>query len=166
MSRLILLLFGGWLMVNTALAEVYKWTDSKGRIVYGDQPPPNAQATLVRDKISVVPATENSSASLKPKQDSATGVQASQDSSKIEAQAKRQRMIDRCNAQRGIDCEEEVDAQLDSRAQSTQQSEVYRVWIPRHPPRPAPPPKPPIKTDNNDLNLPKAAAGAWKAEPR
>lgn len=166
MSRLILLLFGSGLMVNTALAEVYKWTDSKGRTVYGDQPPPNAQTTLVRDKISVVPATENAPPSPKPKQDSAPSAQASQDSNKTEAQAKRQRMIDRCKAQRGINCEEEVDAQLDSRAQDTQPTELYRVWIPRHPPRPAPRPKPPVKTDNIELNLPKAAAGAWKAEPR
>lgn len=38
----------GSLMVAAAHAQVYQWRDGSGRMVYGDQPPPGVNASVVR----------------------------------------------------------------------------------------------------------------------
>jgi Domain of unknown function (DUF4124) len=65
-----------WLAAALALcaqAEVYKWTDEKGQVHYGEEPPPNANTTTLK-----TPAPGPTSSDLpkkvdKPKEVAATG---------------------------------------------------------------------------------------------
>ena len=36
------------MVAGTAVAQVYKWTDKDGKVVYGDRPPPEAQSSNVK----------------------------------------------------------------------------------------------------------------------
>lgn len=38
----------GFLLIANAHAQVYQWRDGGGRLVYGDQPPPGVEATVLR----------------------------------------------------------------------------------------------------------------------
>ena len=40
------------LVAVNAAAEVYRWTDEKGRVVYGNEPPADAKKTVVEDRIN------------------------------------------------------------------------------------------------------------------
>jgi glutaredoxin len=40
------------LVAANAAAQVYRWTDEKGRVVYGNEPPSGAKADVVRDRIN------------------------------------------------------------------------------------------------------------------
>lgn len=42
----------GALLAASAHAQVYQWRDGSGRLVYGDQPPPGVNATVVRGNVS------------------------------------------------------------------------------------------------------------------
>lgn len=48
MRKLCFAVLIGGLMVAAAHAQVYQWRDGSGRLVYGDQPPPGVNATIVR----------------------------------------------------------------------------------------------------------------------
>jgi glutaredoxin len=39
------------LLAGSAGAQVYRWTDENGRVMYGNQPPANAQAKVVQERI-------------------------------------------------------------------------------------------------------------------
>jgi len=45
--RIILILIASLALAPAAIAEVYKWVDSNGKVHYGDTPPANARATPV-----------------------------------------------------------------------------------------------------------------------
>lgn len=47
MSRLLLLAL--WLPI-AAQAQIYKWVDEKGRVQYGERPPPGAKASTLRQE--------------------------------------------------------------------------------------------------------------------
>lgn len=48
MRKLCLALLFGTLLATSAHAQVFQWRDDSGRLVYGDQPPPGVEATVVR----------------------------------------------------------------------------------------------------------------------
>ena len=57
MMRLLLALLALLVAANAA-AQVYRWTDEKGRVMYGNQAPSSAQATVVQDRIQSYSAPE------------------------------------------------------------------------------------------------------------
>lgn len=48
MRKLCFAILFGTLLVTSAHAQVFQWRDDSGRLVYGDQPPPGVDATVVR----------------------------------------------------------------------------------------------------------------------
>lgn len=48
MRKLCLAILFGTLLATSAHAQVFQWRDDSGRLVYGDQPPPGVDATVVR----------------------------------------------------------------------------------------------------------------------
>ena len=40
------------LVAANAAGQVYRWTDEKGRVVYGNEPPPSAKAKVVQERIN------------------------------------------------------------------------------------------------------------------
>src|SRR2546425_6652114 len=40
------------LLAANAAGQVYRWTDEKGRVVYGNEPPASAKASMVQDRIN------------------------------------------------------------------------------------------------------------------
>ena len=40
------------LIAANAAAQVYRWTDEKGHVVYGNEPPASAKTTVVQDRIN------------------------------------------------------------------------------------------------------------------
>jgi hypothetical protein len=116
----------------SASAEVYKWIDADGKIQYGDAPPKNVKATVVSGGVTVVPAIvipqaqsgpnavpegkaidegARGNAGRKP-DDNAAQVNALADQAAAAREEARARAIARCKANRGVDCENEVDAEL------------------------------------------------------
>jgi len=132
-----------------AQADVYKWQDEKGRTIYGDTPPPGVKSSPVEAPITVIhddnapyqapAAPEAPAARRAPEAPRAPAPSADQ-----ERAAKRERMIARCKADRGVDCEDEVDALLDGPANLAYPDD-YPYWVHTRPPRPLPPPRPPVK---------------------
>jgi len=50
MARLILAVLA-LLVAASSAAQVYRWTDENGRVMYGSQPPTSAKAKVVEDRI-------------------------------------------------------------------------------------------------------------------
>lgn len=40
------------LIAVNAAAQIYRWTDEKGRVVYGNEPPSDAKTNMVQDRIN------------------------------------------------------------------------------------------------------------------
>src|SRR5258708_29042930 len=40
------------LLTANAAAQIYRWTDEKGRVVYGNEPPAGAKPDVVQDRIN------------------------------------------------------------------------------------------------------------------
>ena len=137
-----------------ALADVYKWQDEKGRTIYGDTPPPGVKAAPVDAPITVIHdenaarqapmAPEAPTAPQAPEAPRAPAAHNAPSSIDQERAARRERMIARCKADRGVDCEDEVDALLDGPT-NLAYPEDYPYWVHTRPPRPLPPPRPPVK---------------------
>lgn len=139
----------------TANAELWKWVDEQGQTHYSDSPPPGVKASQVGGSISVIPSPETppmpapapatqASPPAAPPASSTGNAPANASNSAAELKARRTRMIERCEKDRGVDCEESVDALLDGPP-----PEIYQqpVWIYPYPPRPPirPHPRPPVK---------------------
>lgn len=152
-------------------AEVWKWTDSAGQTHYGDSPPSGVNASKVGDAgVSVIPAAPAPEAAPvpptpSPPRDAAAVERPANNAGSHEAAAeraaKRQRMIERCERERGVDCEDAVDAMLDGTPPPAHSVIEGPVWIapPTHPPhKPRPPvkPKPKPVTADDPLNYPMA----------
>ncbi|MDQ8022657.1 MAG: DUF4124 domain-containing protein [Moraxellaceae bacterium] len=133
-------------------AQTYKWVDAQGRTHYGDAPPPGVRASIVEGGVNVVtsPARPASSAPVASPTPAPAAPQPAPPATAVASDdraAQRQRMIERCERNRGVDCEDEVDAMLDGVPYSS-----YAEWPGygrpplwpggRPPPRPRPP-KPP-----------------------
>ncbi|WP_172197297.1 DUF4124 domain-containing protein [Niveibacterium sp. COAC-50] len=154
---------------TVAQAEVWKWTDSAGQTHYGDSPPAGVKASKVGDAgVSVIPSTPTpeaaapAPAAASPARAAPTAERPASNATSHEAtaerEAKRQRMIERCERERGVDCEYAVDGMLDGTPPANSAIEGP-VWIvPTHPPhKPHPPVKPkpkPSTTPDDPLNYP------------
>ncbi|MDX5364779.1 MAG: DUF4124 domain-containing protein [Pseudazoarcus pumilus] len=93
MRKLCFALVFGTLLATSAQAQVFQWRDDSGRLVYGDQPPPGVEATVVRTHPaagSKAPVREEAAA---PAAESATSQDAPSRSER-EAIAKRTREQD------------------------------------------------------------------------
>lgn len=160
MSRFIPALLLSLLLLPTAgLAQgaPYKWKDAQGKVHYGDAPPPDVQATRLSGGVSVVPALppeereRNPGATAAPSgsgidnPDATRRSQAADADARLRDQARRdaerQRLIERCEANRGTHCADEVDDLL-----SGQPGRTYvPLWLnppaqQLRPPRPLPVP--------------------------
>jgi len=134
------------LIATGAAAQVYRWTDAHGRTVYGDKPPPGVNAQKVENSVSVVPGLNiDPAVTQAPRTTPPTAVEtrpAAPGNTSEESRAERRaRMIARCKANRGVDCEDRIDALLDGPIPDAQGT--YPIWGWRYH-RPVPPiaPKP------------------------
>ncbi|MFA9438123.1 DUF4124 domain-containing protein [Uliginosibacterium sp. sgz301328] len=141
-----------------AVAEVYRWTDRDGRVHYGDQPPAGVSARRVDASVNVVPAVPRA-----PAQPAAPAVPAAPPSANTPPQPAsppdpqdelRARMLAQCRQNRGIDCENEVEAMLTPPWNGYIEAPWWPVWgiapprpRPPSPPRPEPPRPPKPKPD-------------------
>lgn len=148
-SWLALMLF--W-MALPLHADVYKWIDAEGKVQYGDVPPKDVKASKVSGGVMVVPAFSAPAApasvpaaavSATPPANAplAAGISAKPSSSAASSVSAREemrlRLIEACQRNRGADCENEADAQLNG------QSGTVYVPVPgwsRPPIRPTPKP--------------------------
>lgn len=174
MSRVIPVLLLSLLLLPTAsLAQgvLYKWKDAQGKVHYGDTPPPGVRATPLSGGVSVVPAlppelisspaaanTESTGGGI-DNPDATRRARAAEADSRQQEQARREaerkRLIERCEANRGTDCADEVDDLL-----SGQPGRSYvPLWL--NPPplshRPPPPHRPPL--------LPVSSSSSSRARP-
>ena len=152
--------------IGAAQGALYKWKDAQGKVHYGDAPPPGVRATPLSGGVSVVPSlppeaveshagtrTESAGGGI-DNPDAARRARAAEAESRQQEQARREaerkRLIERCEANRGTDCEDEVDDLL-----SGQPGRTYvPYWLepppPSHrPPRPHRPPLPPVSSSSS-----------------
>lgn len=57
------------LVALNAMGQIYRWTDEKGRVVYGNEPPSSTKASVVQDRINSyggTPQVQRAPASPKP----------------------------------------------------------------------------------------------------
>ncbi|PAS95855.1 MAG: hypothetical protein CGU28_11090 [Candidatus Dactylopiibacterium carminicum] len=124
------------LLAGLVQAELYKWVDAEGHVHYSDTPPINGKAQPVRDGVSVVPALPPQTA---PDATLATPSQASAISRPAvttgTSATERQRLIERCEQNRGTDCVLEADNILRGGAGTVYVPVPVLVQPPR-PPRP------------------------------
>ncbi|MDO6385156.1 MULTISPECIES: DUF4124 domain-containing protein [unclassified Uliginosibacterium] len=173
-TTIVLCLLG--LFAFGAQAEVYKWLDADGKIQYGDTPPKDVKASKVSGGVTVMPAFTPPPAApspeaakaaskavgpaaggitTKPEQESASSAAPVSD-----VEAARLRMIEACKRNRGVDCEDNVDAQLYGQGGS---STVY-VPVPgwsQPPIRPTP--KPPAQSSSSSKTAKMAKEPAKKS---
>jgi hypothetical protein len=113
-------------------AEVFKWIDAEGKVQYGDVPPKGIEAKKVSGGVTVMPAFvppakaskagESDAAraptqgtgdrELKKREESSASSPSGAASSLPAREEMRRNMIAACERNRGVDCEESVDAQL------------------------------------------------------
>ncbi|MEC5398010.1 DUF4124 domain-containing protein [Uliginosibacterium sp. H1] len=146
------LLAAALLTAGSVQAQTYKWVDAQGRTHYGDSPPPGVRARVVEGGVNVVtrppqpaggsaPTASPAPAAAPQRAAQAPAAAAATDDDRA---AQRQRMIERCERNRGVDCEDEVDAMLDGVPDDS-----YAEWpVYARPPlwpggRPPPKPRPP-----------------------
>lgn len=139
--------------IGAAQGALYKWKDAQGKVHYGDAPPPGVRATPLSGGVSVVPSLppEAAESDADAKAESAGGgienpdairrARAAEAESRQQEQARREaerkRLIERCEANRGTDCEDEVDDLLSGHPGRT----YVPLWL-NPPPRPHRPPRP------------------------
>ena len=119
-------------------ATVYKWTDERGEVHYSDKKPAGEKWEIVDEgKISVIPSTVPSA--LPPASAPTTDTAKNDDDQLAFERAlaeRRQRLLDQCERDRGVDCATQADTELEAeRIQAT-----GRV-IHLAPPRPAASPR-------------------------
>lgn len=159
-----LLLFALSAFALAAQAEVYKWIDADGKTQYGDAPPKGAKATVVSGGVTVIPAMVVPPPAPKPaapagedasrpaanvnnaRNTAPVGTQA--DAAAASREEARAKAIERCKKNRGTDCENEVDAQMNGQPTAGYTQEyapgVIPGWSqppirPSHRPQPVPP---------------------------
>ena len=135
-------------------AELYKWVDEKGQVHYSDQPPAGRTAREVKDAtVSVVPGpdpvTSNPAPAAAPPAPApspaaapaTTSSTANDDRARAE---RRQKLIEDCQRNRGVDCERQVDLGAYPGGGYVPDAGYYYPGY-GYPPvvRPPPPPRPP-----------------------
>ncbi len=109
------------LAAASALADVYRWTDTEGHTIYGDAPPAGVKARKVEGGVTVVPAipVEPTPAepAAAPKSTASEALTTRSTTSAAsfgnKAEDRRSLLIEKCKANRGVNCEQEADAMLD-----------------------------------------------------
>lgn len=144
-----------------AQGEIYKWVDADGKVQYGDVPPKEIKTKKVSGGVTVVPAavltTGGVSAPAKTKASEETGddegmraairrktetaASSSASASRSSSDPVRQRLVEQCERNRGSNCENEADAQLNNQLNARPATVFVPVpgWSqppirPRHPP--------------------------------
>jgi len=148
----------GLVLLTTAVAaqsEVYKWVGPDGSIQYGDTPPESAKVQKIDGSLSVIPPVTHSqdpsgaSTNTSTRAGSSSGRSGSNASAaqpsyaEVMAEA-RSKAVERCERNRGIDCEEEADAQTYPSYSQTYVTPYWNRPLPVVWPRP--PVTPPQKT--------------------
>jgi len=162
-----LLVFALCACATGAQAEVYKWIDADGKTQYGDAPPKNVKAKVVSGGVTVVPALITPPAPATgskaagdaggeggqkegnvSKSDGSPAPASTAPDPALAARAEaRMKAIERCKKNRGVDCENEVDAELNGEpglgyVQGWSQPPIRPVHRPAPPiarPKPLPP---------------------------
>lgn len=98
----------GMLVVPSADAEIYRWTDESGRVHYGERPP-------VDDAIRLDLDTGDSPRALSPSDDA-------------ERRARQQRMLEAFEYERARKAEQEAEDAQRARAQARQCERLRRYW--------------------------------------
>ncbi|MGC3965132.1 MAG: DUF4124 domain-containing protein [Rhodocyclaceae bacterium] len=141
-----------------AMADVYRWTDRDGKVHYGDTPPAGVSARRVDANVNVVPAGPRAPAQPATPPAPAPSVAPSvppQPAAAVDPQDQlRARMLAQCQQNRGVDCENEVNAMLTPPWNGYAETPWWPVWTaapqhprPPYPPRPEPPRPPKPKPD-------------------
>jgi hypothetical protein len=109
------------LAVAAPAATIYKWTDQRGETHYSDKKPAGNQWEIVDEsKISVIPSTVPNPP---PTPGTATNTATNGDDQLAFDRAlaeRRQRLLEQCARDRGVDCARQVDTELDAeRIQAT-----------------------------------------------
>lgn len=136
--------------VVTAAEPVYRWTDSRGQVNYGNQPPPGVRAEALGDKgaLSVLPAPPvvprpAVHAELPP-------------ASPVSAPAPEPAAADE---HKRIECEERLRVPCDDSGHALRPALVVVPQRPRHPPALSPPPRSPRNADMPQPVLPLDLSG-------
>ena len=110
------------LALSAGAATIYKWTDERGEIHYSDKRPAGSEwETVDEGNLSVIPSTLPSAppASPPPVADTAKN-DADQLAFERALAERRQRLLDKCEQERGVDCATQVDTELEAeRIQAT-----------------------------------------------
>lgn len=137
-----------WTTASVAQAEVYKWVGPDGSIQYGDTPPESAKVQKIDGSLSVIPPVSHSSDPSETSGNTSTrtrnasggsgsNASAAQPSyAEVMAEAHR-KAVERCERNRGIDCEEEADAQTYPSYSQTYVTPYWNRPLPVVWPRPA-----------------------------
>lgn len=161
---------------SLAQGALYKWKDAQGKVHYGDAPPPGVQASPLSGGVSVVPAlppeAREGNASAKAEAtgggidnpDATRRTQAAEAESRQQEQARREaerkRLIERCEANRGTDCANEVDDLL-----SGQPGRTYvPLWL-NPPPQQHRPPRPVLPPASSSSSSPSRPWGEMRKIP-
>lgn len=128
--------------VVTAAEPVYRWTDSRGQVNYGNQPPPGVKAEALGEQgaLSVLPAPP-----VVPRP--AVRVEPPPVSAPSPAPAA-------ADEHKRIECEERLREPCDDSGRALRPALVVVPQRPRHPPAVSPPPRPPRNADMPQPVLP------------
>ena len=104
-------------------ATVYKWTDKRGEVHYSDKRPAGSDWEIVHDSnISVIPSVVPTAPPLSPSPSTETARDDGQLAFERALAERRQRLLDQCEQDRGVDCATQVDTELQAeRIQATGQ---------------------------------------------
>jgi len=102
-------------------ATIYKWTDDRGEVHYSDKKPAGKKWEIVDEsKISVIPNTVPNAASPSPPPTADTAKDNDRVAFERALAERRQRLLEKCEQDRGVDCATEVDTELEAeRIQAT-----------------------------------------------
>ena len=103
-------------------APIYKWTDQRGETHYSDKKPAGNRWEVVDEgNISVIPSAVPNAPPPTPGSATATATNGGDQLAFERALAeRRQRLLDRCEQDRGVDCATQVDTELEAeRIQAT-----------------------------------------------
>lgn len=142
-------------------AEVYKWVDEKGVVNYGTTPPPGKSAKQLpagAPGVTVVPgepvpppapapAKSASDERVERLERALAAEKAQRESKEQREDDKRRAAIAQCEANRGVDCDEDPYQQLNGGYGVPSRVVVrpHPIYPPNPPPPPPPKPKPPEK---------------------
>ena len=120
--RVVFVLSSFVLAVAAPAATIYKWTDQRGETHYSDKKPAGNEWEIVNEgNISVIPSAVPNAPPPTPGPATATATNGDAQLAFERALAeRRQRLLDQCARDRGVDCATQVDTELEAeRIQAT-----------------------------------------------